>query len=63
MKPAPDYLLEFVKGCNSNRCGCKRANLQYTELCKCCTDYKNATIDSEDEICNNSNEDDLNDDE
>ena len=68
MKPAPDYLLEFVNcgwksGCDSNRCGCKRANLQYTELCKGRTDCKNATIDSEDGICNNSNEDDLNDDE
>ena len=37
------------------------ANLQYTELCKCRTDYKNATIDSEDEICSNYNEDDLSD--
>ena len=40
-----DHLLEFVKcgcksGCDSNRCGCKRANLQCTELCKCRTDCK-----------------------
>ena len=63
-----DHLLEFVNcGCksgyDSNRCGCKRANLQGTELCKCRTDSKTATIDSEDGICSNYNEDDLSDDD
>ena len=61
-----DHLLELLNcccklGCDSNRCGCKRANLQCTELCKCRTDCKNATIDSVDEICSNYNEDDLSD--
>ena len=68
MKPAPDHLLEFVNCscksvCDLNRCACKRANLQCTELCKYRTDCKNATIDSEDEICSNYNEDDLSDDD
>ena len=68
MKPAPDHLLEFVNcGCKSgydlNRCGCKRAKLPCTELCKCRTDCKNATIDLEDEICSHYNEDDLSDDD
>ena len=62
-----DHLLEFVNcgcksGCDSNRCACKRANLQCTELCKYRTDCKNATIDSDDEICSNYNDDDLSDD-
>ena len=68
MKPAPDHLLEFVNcgcktGCDSNSCGCNRANLQCTELCKYRTDCNNATIDSEDEIFSNVYEDDLNDDD
>ena len=63
-----DHLLEFVNcgcksGCDSNRCACKRGNLQCTELCKYRTDCKNATIDSDDEICNNYNDDDLSDDD
>ena len=68
MKPVPDHLLEFVNcgctsGCDLNRCGCKRANLQCTELCKCRTYWKNATIDLEDEICSHYNEYDLSDDD
>ena len=63
-----DHLLKLLNyccksGCDSNRCGCRRANLQCTELCKCRTDCKNATIASEDEICSSYNEDDLSDDD
>ena len=59
-----DDLLEFVNcgcksGCDSNRCGCKRAKLQCTELFKCRTDCINATIGSKDKICSNYDEDDL----
>ena len=37
---APEELLQFVNcscktGCESNRCGCKRANLHCSGLCKC----------------------------
>ena len=40
LPPAPDGILENVqcsckKGCNSNRCSCRKANLQCTSLCKC----------------------------
>ena len=63
-----DHLLEFVKcgcksGCDSNRCGCKRANLPGTERCKYRIYCKNATIDSKDEICRNYNEEDLSNDD
>ena len=63
-----DHLLEFVNcscksGCDSNRCGCERENVRCKELCKFRTDCKNATIDSEDEIYSNYNEDDLSDDD
>ena len=59
-----DHLLEFINcgsksGCDSNRCGCKRAKLQCTELFKCRTDCINATIGSKDKICSNYDEDDL----
>ena len=59
-----DDLLEFVNcgcksGCDSNRCGCKRAKLQCPKLCKWRTDCVNATIDWDEEICSNYNEDDL----
>ena len=62
-----DHLLELLNcccksRCDSNRCGFKRAKLQCTQLCKCRTDCKNATIDSEDEICSIYNQDDLSDD-
>ena len=63
-----DHFLEFVNcrcksGCDSNRCGCERANLQCPELCKYRPHCINAAIDSEDEICSNYNEDDLSDDD
>ena len=50
---APEELLQFVNcgcktGCESNRCGCKRANLHCTELCKC-ENCNNRSQDSDDE--------------
>ncbi len=40
LAPAPDSLLEFIsckcrKGCENNRCSCKKATLTCTDLCKC----------------------------
>jgi hypothetical protein len=43
---APDSVLEIVNcscktGCKSNRCSCKKANLNCTDLCKCSDSCKN----------------------
>ena len=63
-----NHLPEFVSSgcksrCDTNRCGCKRAKLQCTKLCKWRTDCVNATIDWDEEICSNYNEDDLSNDD
>lgn len=70
IRAAPDELLQFVNcgcktGCESNRCGCKRANLHCTELCKCvnCNNRSQDSEDEEDMINGVYDESDLSDDE
>ena len=51
--PAPDSLLDCVNckcktGCQTQRCSCKKANLNCTELCSCC-DCHNTTPEIADE--------------
>jgi hypothetical protein len=67
---APEELLQFVNcgcktGCESNRCGCKRANLHCTELCKCenCNNRSQDSDDEEDMINSNYEDENLSDDE
>ena len=40
MAPAPDMIMAFIncsckKGCKTNRCSCKNAQMSCSELCKC----------------------------
>jgi hypothetical protein len=51
LPPAPDSVLVLVnckctKGCENNRCSCKKSGLQCTDVCKCC-DCKNGKADSD----------------
>ena len=52
LSPAPDSMLVLVnckctKGCENNRCSCKKPGLQCTDVCKC-SDCKNGKANSED---------------
>ena len=49
--PAPDSIMELVnckckKGCETNRCSCRKSGLKCTDVCKCC-DCKNGDGDQE----------------
>ena len=51
--PAPDGILENVQcayktGCTSNRCSCRKANLQCTSVCQC-NHCSNGALENEDE--------------
>ena len=50
----PDSLLDCINckcktGCQTQRCSCKKANLNYTELCSCCNCHNTATEIADDE--------------
>ncbi len=54
--PAPQPIIEMVKcqcktNCSTQRCSCRKSNLQCAELCSCDTEYTN------NEDCNIENED------
>ena len=67
---APEELLQFVNcgcktGCESNRCGCKRANLHCSELCRGenCNNRSHDSEDAEDMINSNYEDENMSDDE
>ena len=55
LQPAPDAILHLVKcgcskeRCSSNRCRCRKAGLNCTDLCNC---------SNEDDACENVSDDD-----
>ena len=64
--PAPAAILELVnckctKGCNTNRCSCRKSSLKCTDLCKCqeCQNREDEDPDDSDSCdCSQSNESD-----
>ena len=63
LAPAPDMIMAFIncfckKGCKTNRCSCKNAQMSCSELCKC-SSCENGDLE---EICDDDNDNDTYDD-